>query len=536
MKRLKLIVQFIFYLLVFLLLLSRAVTAVFSHDENQFVAAGGLLVDHGLLPYLNYPYTHMPYSAAFYAATAALSNYDFLAARILTAVVWFVCTLLIIAASRLMLAKISARSEVRPSFAQVFWEFVIVYVFLYHPVSAYVLSAALNHSFSTLFSLLALLLFLRGSQAEVLPTRTPLYSGIFICLAALTRFNYASLVVVLLPMWVIYGLIKRSSLLSGIVIPFLAGLFTAGIPLLSLIAVAPNGFYYANLVYTRLNTIYYQELLYRSNMSLGSKISSFIDSVIHSPLDVLLYVVLIYVSIAALRAFIARKLLPDLNKLAIAGFAGALWLTAFAPTPTLGHYFFAPLPFMLIILTVLGMEIYTRNRVAYALIVLGVLFTLIATVKIPSPIVQLARLSNPSQWTPVQVHDFAQLFKRYLPRGKILTLSPVVPLEAGYDIYPFTASGPFIWRTSLLLTPQGRARYNVVSPEELPQLLAESSPDAILTGFEAPNAGFDRKDLGGLETPFTDYAVEHGYLPVSLSPPFLEHNLILWIRPGTYYP
>jgi hypothetical protein len=51
------------------------------------------------------------------------------------------------------------------------------------------------------------------------------------------------------------------------------------------------------------------------------------------------------------------------------------------------------------------------------------------------------------------------------------------------------------------------------SPEKqrLPAILAESPPDAILTGFEAPNAGFERQQLGGLETPFSDYALAQAY-------------------------
>ncbi len=536
MKRLKWIAQCLFYLVVFLLLLSRAVTAVFSHDENQFVPTGELLADHGWLPYLHYPYTHMPYSAAFYAVSAVISDYDFLAARILTAGVWFACIFLVIAVFRLMSAKPAAPSQARPSGAQLFWEFVIVCVFLYHPLSGYVLSAALNHSFSTLFSLLALLLFVRGTRAETTPARASFGSGAFICLAGLTRFNYASLVIVLLVMWIAYGLATGASLYAGIAIPFLAGVFAASIPFLVLVAAAPSGFYYADLVYIRLNTIYYQEMLYQFNMDLGSKMGYFVGGVLRSPINIVLYAVLIYVSSKALSGFATRRLLPDLNKLVTAGFAGALWLTAFAPTPTLTHYFFAPLPFMLIILALLGLEIYDMNRAAFGLAVLAVLAALVASTNIPNPALQMARLLNPSKWTPVQVHDFAQGLKRYVGRGRILSLSPVTALEAGYDIYPFTATGPFAWRTSMLLAPHRRTQYEVISPEELPGLLSKYPPDAILTGFEAPNAGFDRKDLGGLEIPFSDYATQHGYVPVSLTPSFLGHKLVLWVRSGADSP
>jgi hypothetical protein len=82
-----------------------------------------------------------------------------------------------------------------------------------------------------------------------------------------------------------------------------------------------------------------------------------------------------------------------------------------------------------------------------------------------------------------------------------------------------------------LLTAQRRAQYGVTSPAELPAVLAAVPPAAILTGFEAPNAGFERQDLGGLETPLTSYAVQHAYRRIQLTPRFLEHPLILWVRP-----
>ena len=540
MKSIKLIVQTLFYLVVLALLLSHAVTGGFSHDENQFIAAGQMLAYHGLIPYLNYPYTHMPYAVAFYALTAAVSNYDFLAGRIFTAVVWLLCTLLIVAIFRLISRKLTLLSKDGPSFPQLLWEFIIVGVFLNHPASRFVFGAALNHSLSTLFSLLALWIYIRGIGQKYFSNGAPFYSGICICLAALIRFNYASLIIVLLVLWLAYAFAARSSQYLRILVPHLGGLLMAAIPALGLMALAPNGFYYTNLVYIRLNTVYYQELLYRSNMSLASKITSFFSAVVHTPIDVLLYVVLIYTAIvslirfrqAGLHADAAGKSFIDLDKFAVSGFAFVLLLTAFAPTPTLAQYFFAPLPFLLIILAILGYELLELNWGAYALTLLTVIFALTTSTKIPNPLEQIILLSKPSQWTPIQVHDFAESLKQYATSGRILTLIPMVPLEAGYDIYPVLTNGPFSWRTSLLLTPQRRAKYDVVSPNELPQILAQTPPDAVLTGFEIPNAGFERNDEpDGLEMPLINYASEHGYKPIVFAPPFVEYELTLWVKP-----
>jgi hypothetical protein len=331
--------------------------------------------------------------------------------------------------------------------------------------------------------------------------------GFCISLAAFIRFNYASLIVVLFLLFLTYKLVLNPPRILSSFLSFFGGSLIAALPALGLIAIAPNGFYFTNFVYTRLNTVYYQELLYKVNMDLGSKITGFLFHI--SPLDFILYALLLCVGIASFVQYIRKKSPVDLNKLAVATFAFTLFLTAFAPTPTQQQYYFAPLPFLVIILAMVGSDIYQINKLGIYLTILVMLFALDPKLKVSNPLDGLKYLTNPSQSTPIQVHDFGEEIKQYVPKGKILTLIPMIPLEAGYDIYPFTASGPFIWRTSLLLTSQRRTKYGVISPEELPAVLSQDPPDAILTGFEDPNAGFIRNDPGTLETPFVNYAKEN---------------------------
>jgi hypothetical protein len=529
MRRIKATLQIAFYTFVFALLLSRAVSAGISHDENQFIAPGQLLADHGLLPYVNYSYTHMPYGIAFYAITALISDYDFLAGRILTSVVWLICILLMIAIARTIRAGLASGLADGPTVAELLWEFAIAFVLLNHPIASYVLAAALNHSLATLFSLLAVLFFIRGVRPNS-SRKSAFASGACVCAAAFIRFNYASLIVVLLALWLIDALAFGAAQRRKVLVPVLAGLLVASLPALVLVALAPAEFYYGNLVYIRLNTVYYQGLLFGFNMDLTSKIHGFWGSFLQRPIDWVLYAMLIYTAVASLIRFAHKKSLTDLGMLALAGFSAALWLTALAPTPSLAHYFFAPLPFMLIILTVFGFDAYSKSRPAAIACFLGLILALVTTVKIPNPIDQLAGLSDPSKWPPVQVHDFAAGLRDYVPRGRILSLLPMIPLEAGYDVYPFAATGPFSWRTSPLLTVARRAQYRVISPMELPSLLNQFPPDGILTGFEAANAGFGRQDLGGLEMPFVDYATQHGYKPVPLTAGFYGHPIVLWVR------
>jgi len=128
MRSFKFTVQVIFYSLILALLVSRSMSAVISHDENQFIAAGQFLADHGLLPYVNYPYTHMPYGIVFYALAAGLTSYDYLAGRLLSSVVWLLCFLVIIALARTVRGRPASPLSDLPPFPELLLEFALVLV------------------------------------------------------------------------------------------------------------------------------------------------------------------------------------------------------------------------------------------------------------------------------------------------------------------------------------------------------------------------------------------------------------------------
>ncbi len=529
MRLVKRLAQVLFYLLVLALFISRGASSGFSHDENQFIAAGQVLADHGLLPYVDYPYTHMPYAVAFYALSAAVSSYDFLAGRLINDLAWAVCAVLIVLTIRL-LSRRSAAPPSDPSIAQLFAEFTLVFVFLQHPIMAHIDGAALNHSFATLFGLLALFYFGRAIQDTRNPRLASFASGAFACLAALVRLNYGALALVLAVVWFLYGFTATSPRRSVLALPFLGGMLVASIPALVLLVLAPAHFLYGNLVYIRLNTLYYQQLLWRLNMTMGSKLQSFGGLLLQSPVDIILYCAFSYFAITALVRYFRTRSVSSLLDLALAGFASTLALSAFAPTPTQPQYFFAPLPFLLVVGGILLSRLEPLNRYAHIAASAIVLLALFLSTKVPNPASELAFLSRPSQWTPVEMHNFDESLRQYVPQGRFLSLLSMLPLEAGYDIYPFTITGTFSWRTSPLLTAQRRQQYGVTSPEELPRLLQADPPVGILTKLESSNDGFVRNDLGGLETPFVDYAQENGYKPIPLPAPFLRRTVTLWIK------
>src|SRR5436853_6215645 len=69
-------------IIVGLLLVAHGLFRELDHDEHQFVASGALLARHGLLPYRDYPYFHVPYLVFIYAAIFSATDHLLLAASL----------------------------------------------------------------------------------------------------------------------------------------------------------------------------------------------------------------------------------------------------------------------------------------------------------------------------------------------------------------------------------------------------------------------------------------------------------------------
>ena len=121
-----------------------------------------------------------------------------------------------------------------------------------------------------------------------------------------------------------------------------------------------------------------------------------------------------------------------------------------------------------------------------------------ALAALPSSLGQLP----PATWPVFAVHAKAEAIAKLVPHGRVLTLAPLFPLEAGCEIYPEFATGPFAWRTAPFIAPAERQIYDFVGPAELESYLAGDPPAAILTGFEHAN----------WEEPLLSYAGRHHYV------------------------
>ncbi len=533
MTLLRRLLQILFYLFILAIILSRAVSSGINHDENQFITPGQLLIEQGLLPYRDYPYTHMPYAIPFYALAASVSQFDYLAARLLGVLTWLACIAALVAIFRLIDRKLARPPGDGRTWASLLGEFALVSVLVDLRLSVFLQGSALNHMLATLFSLLAFLAFMRGSTAVTAPHSSAFWSGLLVCAAGLTRFNYGSLVPVLGLLWVLYAVVFTRSRRIQLLGAFIAGIVIAALPAMILAVLAPAHFYYGNIVYIQLNTLYYRGIGWREAMAVPSKLSMLSQGLWDDPVEAGLYgaalIALVFLLVRLARRNFSAE---DLLAAGAAAFAGTLFLTAFAPTPSQLQYFFAPLPFLLVLLVLIARRFPWRSDLFGSAGWFLIVAAIVIGASRSDPFGGLRALLDPSAWPPLQIHAFAQNLAReqHVPPGRVLAILPMIPSEAGYAAYPFTATGPLSWRTSLLLSEERRTQYGVVSPNELPALLDREPPVAILTGLEPPKAGFTERDPGGIERPFAAYAEEHGYAPVTLYAEFLQHSVTLWVR------
>jgi hypothetical protein len=187
---------------------------------------------------------------------------------------------------------------------------------------------------------------------------------------------------------------------------------------------------------------------------------------------------------------------------------------AFLPTPTWYQYFYAPLPVIIlgIIYTLSRLERLSRPTHVKSLLVfiLGVfLVNFFHFDQYPN----LRRLAHPGSWYPIQTRVLGHKIQSIVGDGRVLTLSPLFPLDGGAKIYPQYATGPFAWRVADLLTEEQRSLYWVESKTELVTDLENHPPGGILVGLTKDAEGF-----------FLDYARQKGYNPVEIS-----EDLILWV-------
>jgi hypothetical protein len=359
--------------------------------------------------------------------------------------------------------------------------------------------------------------------------------GLFIGIATGNRLNYLVLIVPF-----IFAILfdpffnhQKEKLYSFIFFftGFLAALLPAGI----LFLLAPKQFIYGNFHYIALNTIYRKNLGYPISMNFLDKLTFFYKQVLSDPENIILYFAWIGFTLVAVIRLIKTKDRNAFLIIFVSLFSMVLLTSAFSPTPLWPQYFFGPVPFMIIGLF-LGIFAFFGNRWLIISLSLAVLLGIFVISRPLAKIFdEISQLTQQEQWTTIQMHQFGEKIRAQIvcPQDcKVLTLVPILPLEAGLDTYPMFAVGSFSWRTAPILSKERRAEYRIISADDLDDFLHNEPPVAILTGTEAHYDGFTKYDPGGLDQPFVDYAMKNNFRPVKILDAVDDQEtfITLWIK------
>jgi hypothetical protein len=100
----------------------------------------------------------------------------------------------------------------------------------------------------------------------------------------------------------------------------------------------------------------------------------------------------------------------------------------------------------------------------------------------------LPKMASPHQWTVMTVHEngkrIADAMVAAGVSGKVATLLPVYPLEAGLPVYLQLATGPFAYRSADFASEDLRRLFQTTSPSTVEALFKADPPAALLVGFD----------------------------------------------------
>jgi 4-amino-4-deoxy-L-arabinose transferase-like glycosyltransferase len=497
------------------LLLMRSLGRGINHDEHQFVASGALLARHGLLPYRDYPYFHVPnltflYGLIFWFTPGAY----LLAARALSAL----CAILLAAIIFLLPFQIFRN---RALWARLALGALSVALLIFSPMFTYTSGRAWNHDLPALLTVTAFLLHLHGAGRS----KTGVWfflSGFAVGAAAFTRLSFILLIVPFIVfIFMANAPWRRNIVLSGW---FLLGVSAAAIPTIYTAAQAPAAFYFGNVEYARLNTLFRKATGYRTAMTLtGKLITLTVDWLLMRPGN--LFPVLVF-AICSLphslrpRIWRTHPVHPFLLLILLSLFIGAL-----GPTPSWSQYYFALFPF-LVISALYGLADFHPgwlDRKLFWGIIAGIVC--ISALLSLDEYRHIRDLFRPDNWYVAKVQESSADVSRLVGKGeRVLTNAPIYALEGGLDVYPEFATGPFAMRVAALLSEEQQEQFGFTSSARMERLLADAPPRAVLVEVDPAEA--DDPAAEKEVTPLREYAAQHAYAPFELN-----DELTLWLRP-----
>lgn len=457
----------VFFALITVSLFSIAMCRGLNRDEHQFIAAGTLLARQGLLPYRDYPYFHVPNLVFVYAVLFRCSRHLLLTSRLFSVLCSLALLAIIYRFSSSRLQQLHKRARLAVAGA------ITVCAFS-NPIFRFTCWRAWNHPLPVLLTVLGCLchfdILTRNSVARLL------WTGSLIGFAAGSRLTFAPAALAFLA--VIFcskmglGGLRRAGWFS-------LGLVLGLLPAIILFLMYPNQFVFGNFGY---NAELYPMLCraggLEEQMSPFFKLRYFLTNILAQPGNTVLILGLGYFLVRSGAWRSARDpgswLLPLLS--------GTLLLGALVAAIPLPQYFYAPVPLAVVGLASSIAKTTPMLRKDYwvLLIMTSVCFASTAV-----DYRYLGRLFQPEDWATIKVHNAGRQLASLTGHGKVLTLTPIFPLEGGLRIYPELTAEPFACRSAAFLRASARVEYKMLAPRDFPRLLIKEPAQGILVSSDS---------------------------------------------------
>jgi len=457
--------------LVFPLVFGMGMTKGLNHDEHQHIAAGALIAREGLIPYRDFPYFHTPYLPFAYAAFFRTTDHLLSAARLLSAISASAILGIIGSVAYLLLHKNGKLSAV-------FITAGVVLLALTTRLFTETSGRAWNHEPSLLLVLIAFASHVTGMRSG--RHGWFIASGILLGLAIGTRITCAPLVA---PFGLAALLLPHPRNWKwGRAVGFSGGLLVGLAGLVILFAQFPEQALFDNFGFAKANIVYRFSTGEPRTMTLLTKLRFFFKVIVRP--DAALFIAgLIPLVVAYFTSRRTGRSLPfQLTFLLL--LLPFLFIGSFAPSPAFDQYFFPLVPFILLIGLYSLSSIPVENAWYRPVLGMGAAAVLLSAGMGVRAFDDIRDYFVSRKWEGTRLHLRAQEIRSHVPAGKILTLAPIYPLEAGLAIYPTFSTGPFAWRVSPYIEPAKSRRLGIVSPATLDELLAGAPPAGVLVGFE----------------------------------------------------
>jgi 4-amino-4-deoxy-L-arabinose transferase-like glycosyltransferase len=484
--------------LALLALFARIMMEDLRHDEHMFVAAGAILGQFDL--YSDFSYSHLPNLALFFNGLFELigSDHYLLIARLSLFATWIVLLLgMYLTAARLSGSRLIGGLAM----------LLLVSDGLYISHVGMVVS---NNIYAAALTVYGLFFFLVGLERA---DRRPLWialAGVLLSLGAGVKANFIAFVLpIALAAFILPAALTFRQRFVSVVLPLAIGGIIGALPTFAyLIAHGEVMVFNVFDYHTGPHREYWREPARAAEvtgMSLPSR-ALYAYQIWTAGTTFLIF--LGALGLAAVAAW-RRGLVDGLAALA----SGPVFLVTilvlagiaicFPVLPSFPQYYMPPIPFAVLLIAALYGRL-APEEIRTAAPLLSTIALAAFVVGAPRLFADLPSIASPERWTAFEVHAVAEDIGAAVTssgqNGPVATLVPIYALEAGLEIYPEFATGPFYYRVGDYLTAEERETFRIASPTTLDALFERTPPAAILTGYE-----------GGLDLPFDRYGEANGY-------------------------